>query len=99
MYITDALIGGFRISDNQLSKDKERYCKEADAIIANEPVSDKELNQVKAMLRVRKFISLLKKMRVFNLEALERLLLRQYYHEERSHRITYDFNSKSFVMP
>ena len=99
MYITDALIGGFRISDNQLSKDKERYCKEADAIIANEPVSDKELNQVKAMRRVRKFISLLKKMRVFNSEALERLLVRQYYHEERSHRITYDFNSKSFVMP
>lgn len=99
MYITDALIGGFRISDNQLSKDKERYCKEADAIIASEPVSDEELNQVKAMRRARKSISLLKKMRVFNSEALERLLLRQYYYEEKSHRITYDFNSKSFAMP
>ena len=98
MYITDALIGGFRISDNQLSKDKERYYKEADAIIASEPVSDEELNQVKVMRRARRIISLIKKMRLFNSEALERLLLRQYYNEERVRRITYDFNNKSFVM-
>lgn len=97
IFITDALIAGFRLVDNQLSKDKEHYHKEVEAIIANEPVSDKEREQVKMTRRSRKLISFLRKLRLFNPHALEWLFLRYYYHEEKSHRISYDFNSKSFV--
>ena len=98
MYITNALIAGFRISDNQLSKDMKSYQQEVDAIIVSEPVSTEERRQVKAVRRARRIISLMQKLKLFNGRVLEWLLLRDYDDEVKSHQIIYDFNCKSFTI-
>lgn len=98
MYVIDALLGGFRHSEVQLSKNIDLYYKEVNQIISNEVVSAGESKQIKKAKLVLQIISLLRRLKIFNCNAMKSILLRQFVEEERSHRMCFDFVRKQFVV-
>lgn len=99
VYITNALIGGFRHREAQLSKNMELYCREADDIIANEIISDKELNQIKILKRQRHVIAFLKKFKLLNWYSINNRFMNHYVEEERHQRIYFNFDKQQFFTP
>lgn len=99
MYITNALIGGFRHRKSQLSKNLKLYYSEADNIIANELISDKERNQINIMKRNSLAIAILKKFKVINWHSVYNRFANQYVEEERRQRIYFDFDKQKFIIP
>lgn len=98
MYITNALIGGFRHSEMQLSRNKDLYYNEADDIIGKEIISDDERQQIKLLERNRSIVSMLKRFKVINWRAVNSRLFNQYIEEERHQRVYFDFDRKQFVI-
>ena len=96
LYIVNALLGGFRITKDQLSNDINRYCEEAETIIINEHVSDDEYMQIKKIRRQKAILSVLRKLRIFNWQLVERLFMHCYEEEEKCHRLFFDFESNKF---
>lgn len=99
MFVTDALIGGFRHSENQLSKNLDLYFDEVDDIIAKETVSPEEQRRIKMLNRNKRIVSLLKKIKVLNWHAVNSRMTAWLAEEERRHRISFDFDRKQFVLP
>lgn len=98
MYVIDALIGGFRHSEVQLSKNIDMYYQEVDCIITKEKVSNGERKQIKKITRRFRIISMLKRLKIFNYHAMKSILLKKLVKEELSHRLYFDFNRKKFVI-
>ena len=98
MFVTNALIGGFRHSEVQLSKNIELYFSEVDTIIAKEKISADELREIRLIKRKRRIVSLVKKLKLFNWHALNGWLMRRYVREEYEQRIFFDFDRKRFVV-
>ena len=99
LYVTNALIGGFRHSVDQLSNDLHLYTSEADDIIARESVSVEEREQVKILKRKERVLSCLRKSRLLNWQAVNKRLMKRYVEEERLHRINFDLRQKRFILP
>ncbi len=99
MYITNALIGGFRHSEDQLSKNLDVYFREVDDIIARENISPEEHNQIKMIERNKRIVSFLKMFKILNWQALNSRMTTWVVEEERRHRIYFDFERKQFVLP
>ena len=99
MYITNALIGGFRHSEDQLSKNLDVYFREVDDIIARENISPEEHNQIKMIERNKRIVSFLKMFKILNWQALNSRITTWVVEEERRHRIYFDFERKQFVLP
>lgn len=99
LYVTNALIGGFRHSEEQLSNNMNLYVSEADDIIARESVLTEEQEQVKKLKRKERVISCLKKCKILNWQAVNKRLMKRYVEEERRHRIFFDLCQKRFVLP
>lgn len=99
MFIANVLIGGFRHSEMQLSKNMKLYCSEVDAIIEMEKVSDEEREQIKMLKKKHRIISLVKKFKVLNWHSVNNRLMKRYAEEEKFQRIRFDFDRKKFVIP
>ena len=100
MYITDALIGGFRMSDSeQLSDNMDEYINEVEMLIKNEPQSvyDKQkINDVK----IRKFIiKLISNIRVFNTYAIYLKLMKSEFQERENHHFSFNKELQKFILP
>ena len=99
LYVTNALIGGFRHSEDQLSKNLDVYFREVDDIIARENISPEEHNQIKMIERNKRIVSFLKMFKILNWQALNSRITTWVVEEERRHRIYFDFERKQFVLP
>lgn len=99
MFITNALIGGFRHSEVQLSKNLELYFKEADDIIAKETISAEEQKQIEMLKRNKHVVSLLEKLKILNWHSVKNGMMSRFAEEERHQRIYFDFDRKQFVLP
>ena len=97
MYITDALIGGFRHSEDQLSKNLDLYFSEVDEIIIKETISSEEQKRIKMLNRNKRIVSLLKKFKILNWHAVNSRAMKRFVEEERHQRIYFDFGRKQFV--
>lgn len=98
MYITNALIGGFRHSDQQLSKDLDTYFSEVENIISKEPMSFEEQKQIKTLKKNQRVVALLKKFKILNWHAINKRLMMPFVEEERLQRISFDYDRKKFVL-
>ena len=97
MFISNALIGGFRHSSNQLSDDLERYMAEVEDIIAKEPISKEEKKQIKKLNTWPHVLFFLQKFKILNWQSIDLKYRRYYIEEEKRHRIYYDFVKKIFT--
>lgn len=97
MFISNALIGGFRHSSDQLSSDMERYLAEAEDIIANEPISEEEKKQIRRLHLKDRLIPFLWIFKILNWQSIEKRFLRSYEEEKKAHCIYFDYNQKKFL--
>ncbi len=98
IFITDALVGGFRHSMEQLSNQMGKYCTEVDDIIAKELKmcgADERRALQKARLYQR-FVHLARKTKIFNWKGLENILFKDLINERQSHRLVYNHAKKMF---
>lgn len=98
LFVSNALIGGFRHSSNQLSDDLQHYINEVEEIIAKEPITKEELKQIKKLHYRQKILHILQKFKIFNWQSIDQKIMRPYIEEEKKHRIYYDFSKKKFVI-
>ena len=96
MYITEALIGGFRHCDGQLSHDICKYQEEVETIIRSECISEEEKKQIKVMNFRNRIIPFLQKLRILQWQRIDYRFMRQFVEEESVHKIFYDFEKKCF---
>lgn len=92
LFVLNALVGGFRISqDEQLSDNFDAYMKEVDTIIKNEEVDDRTAKYISTYKKKEKLFKMLRKISLgwLNTERLQRYLFRDWYIEEQKHRINY----------
>lgn len=99
MFVSNVLIGGFRHSEMQLSKDMKLYNSEVDAIIEKEKASDEERKQIKMLKREQRVVSVLRKCRVLNWRSVDNIFMKRYVEEEKFQRIHFDFENKKFIVP
>ena len=99
MYIVNALIGGFRINKGQLSENLDKYTKEAEDIIAKEPISKDEQKEVRFIQKIRpRVLSILQRFKVLNWQSIDERFMKRYLDEEKSHRFYYDLDKKRFLL-
>ena len=96
MYISDALIGGFRHCDEQLSHDINKYQEEAEAIISSERIFEEEKKLIRVMNFRNRIIPFLQKLRILQWQSIDYRFMRKFVEEERAHKIHYDFDRKCF---
>lgn len=97
MFISNALVGGFRHSSDQLSNDMERYLAEAEAIVANEPVSEEEKKQIKRLYLKDRLIPFLQAFKILNWQSIDWMFREKYETEKKKHSSYYDFCKKRFM--
>lgn len=97
-YMVNALIGGFRVCEGQLSESIQEYSREAELIIEREPISEEEHQQIQKRATRQRVLSFLKKFKILNWQSIERRYMQSCEDEYRKHRINYDANSKSFKL-
>lgn len=98
MYIVDALLGGFRVCDGQLSENIEEYCREVEKIIAKERASKEERRQIKKLGIRYRIIPIVQKFKVLNWQAIDKRIMQEFVEEDNAHRIHYDATSKRFIL-
>ncbi len=98
MYISTALLGGFRINnDGQLSLSMDKYEEEVyESIKIN--CSDEDIKQLKEYQKKKKIITYLSKFNLINLEYLNERLLKQEYYESCIHRVYFNRESQKFIL-
>jgi glycosyltransferase involved in cell wall biosynthesis len=71
LYVTDSLIGGFRLrSNNQLSLEgMDKYLAEAKSILSSEIITKKDKGVIKQYRIISQFLYLLKKFKIFNTDG------------------------------
>ncbi len=97
-YMVNALIGGFRVCDGQLSENVQEYSREADLIIDRESISEEEQRQMRRMATRQRVLSFLRKFKILNWQSIDRRYMQGYENEDRMHRIQFDIPSKKFVI-
>lgn len=98
LFITDALIGGFRHSKDQLSHQMEKYCGEVDDIIAKElkRCEDSERSAIKKIKFYQRCVQLVRRTRIFNWRGLESILFNEWLKEQKSHHLIYNYTKEMF---
>ena len=101
LFITDALIGGFRHSEDQLSHQMEKYCEEVNDIIANEMriCEDWERRAIKKTIFLFRCVQLVKKTKLFNWKDLESALHKEWINEKMTHHLVYNYVKNKFELP
>ena len=97
MYIVNALLGGFRVCDGQLSENIKEYSREAEDIIAKERALVEEGKQIKKLKIRYRVISFIQKFKVLNWQAIDKKFMQEFVEEENEHRINFDAISKRFI--
>jgi glycosyltransferase involved in cell wall biosynthesis len=98
LFITDALIGGFRHSKNQLSHQMEKYCGEVDDIISEEMkiCGKSERAAIKKIKFLLRCVQLVKRIKIFNWKGLETSLHNKWIKEQQSHHLFYNYSTDKF---
>jgi glycosyltransferase involved in cell wall biosynthesis len=96
MYVTDALIGGFRLRKGQLSLNMNKYMAEVTDIIKNEPISKEDRRMLKQYKAVRACLNIMEKMRIFDTNDL----LRKYHRLRHNNGgcLAFDRYKQKFVL-
>lgn len=98
LFTTDALIGGFRHSKDQLSHQMEQYCREVDDIVAKEIklCGDSERNAIRKIKFLFRCVQLVKRTKIFNWNGLESSLHKEWIKEKKSHHLVYNYTKEMF---
>ena len=96
-YVVNALIGGFRKRDGQLSKNVDDYWKEVSSIISKEPVSKDELKGMRNVHFRKSLVAILKVFGLFNWQGFSSVFNMKHEAEEKMSKISFDFDKKEFV--
>lgn len=98
MYITDSLIGGFRIlNEGQLTTNIDNYIKEIQTIINDHPISPKEKKKIKLLYLKRRINGLFNRINIFNTQAIYLWLMKNEKKEQDSHKITFSRKAQKFI--
>lgn len=101
LYVVDALIGGFRTSqDGQLSDQMDKYMKEVSEIITSEPIDATTQQDLDYIFRTNQLVNRLERLTFHTLsfEWIRKRRFRRFMEEEQCHRIIFDRSTYRFAI-
>ena len=99
MFITNALIGGFRLLDEgQFTSNLEPYINEVNLILHNHNINIYDKKKIKKLFHRRRLINIINLLKIFNTNLIHNYLLKDYINEQSTQFIHFDRIKQKFIL-